>query len=120
MIYDYINLKAMSGKNVGMINGKDVYAIPREELSKADHRPYYIVYDDSCTFVSWNGKEWMNHGHIEKNGTLHKLNEPVSYMLEVEKEEKEEGEPIIGDVQLGLMVDEVLRKAREMRIEDLL
>ena len=116
MIYDYANLKAMSGKNVGTINGKNVYAIPREELSKVDHRSYYIVYDDNCTFVSWNGKEWMNHGHIEKDGTLHRLNEPVPYALEVKKEE----EPIIGDVQLGLMVDEVLRKAREMRIEDLL
>ena len=49
MIYDYVNLKAMSGKNVGMINGKDVYAIPREELNKVDRRPYMIV--------SWNGKE---------------------------------------------------------------
>lgn len=116
MIYDYVNLKAMSGKNVGTINGKDVYAISREELNKVDRRPYYIVYDDSCTFVSWNVKEWMNYGHIEKNGTLYRLNEPVPYTLEVKKEE----EPIIGDVQLGLMVDEVLRKAREMRIEDLL
>ena len=42
----------------------------------------------------------MNHGHIEKNGTL-----PIPYALEVKKEE----EPIIGDVQ----VDEVLRKASE-------
>lgn len=118
MIYDYANLKAMSGKNVGTINGKDVYAIPREKLNKVNRRPYYIVYDDNCTFVSWNGKEWMNHGHIEKNGTLHKLNEPVPYVFEVKEENDDE--PIIGDVQLGLMVDEVLRKAREMRIEDLL
>lgn len=112
MIYDYANLKAMSGKSVGIINGKDVYAIPREELSKADRRFYYIIYDDGCIYVSWNKKEWMNHGHVEKNGTLHNLNEPVPYV--------QEREPVIGDVQLGLMVDEVLRKAREMRIEDLL
>lgn len=42
--------------------------------------------------VSWNGKEWMNHGHIDKDGTLHRLNEPVPYALEVKKEE----EPITG------------------------
>lgn len=117
MIYDYVNLKAMSGKSVGMINDKDVYAIPREELSAADRRFYYIIYDDGCIYVSWNGKEWMNHGHVEKNGTLHNLNEPVPY---VQTKKESESEPVIGDVQLGLMVDEVLRKAREMRIEDLL
>ena len=118
MIYDYVNLKAMSGKNVGMINGKDVYAILKEELSAANRRFYYIIYDDGCVYVSWNGKEWMNHGHIEKNGNLHNLNEPVPY-VQTKKESESESESVIGDVQLGLMVDEVLRKAREMRIEDL-
>lgn len=116
MIYDYVNLKAMSGKNVGEIGGQGVYPISREELAEADKSFYWIIYDDGCSLVSWNGKEWINHGHIEKDGTLHKLNELVPYTLEVKNVE----EPIIGDVQLGLMVDEVLRKAREMRIEDLL
>lgn len=116
MIYDYANPKTMSGKSVGMINGKDVYAISREELSAADRRFYYIIYDDGCIYVSWNGKEWMNHGHVEKNENLHNLNEPVPY---VQAKKESEREPVIGDVQLGLMVDEVLRKAREMRIEDL-
>ena len=131
--YTYLKNAEDNNMRVGAYNGKDVYAISKNRLMQNESEKYmYIIYDDN-NYLYNNG---MIYATISENGNVNDFR-PKRYVLESKREEPKpaftqttkaaetttaptSGEEVMGDVMLGLLVDDTLRGARETTIDSLL
>lgn len=140
MEFTYENLKMVSknGDRIGSWNGKGVFTCSESELKNKGNGAYYIVYDDNNTLVGKIADRWYKFGIVSKEGTVHECDacrytyhydtqtyEPAAPKKEkapAKKEAPQEAarEEVIGDVQLGLDVEDTLKRARTMTIDSLL
>ena len=142
MEFSYTNLKdaSKSGMRIGKWRDKGVFACSESELKNMGSGAYYIVYDDNNTLVGRVGDRWYKFGIVSREGTVHECDacrytyhydtqayEPAAPKMKDKEPEKKEApqapaarEEVIGDVQLGLDVEETLKRARTMTVESLL
>ena len=133
MLFNYENLKkaAKDGIKIGRWNGKSVFAINAHELDKYGSGAYYILYNDNSTIVALEGNKWYEYGTLDNDGTVNEYSRRRLYDVKAEPQpqKKEEvsltpgydmSERPIGDVKSEIDVENVLKNAREMAVENLL
>ena len=131
--YNSLRAAAYEGLKLGNWNGKAVFTCSKKELEDRGNGAYYIIYDDNNSLVSKSGYSWTKYGEVDRAGSVHEC-KLQAYYLPMKQEyhavcKKPENEcngtvevsaAVIGDVKLGIDVDETLRAARTMTIESLL
>ena len=131
MSFNYENLKkaAKDGVKLGKWNGKSVFAINAHDLNKYGSGAYYVLYNDNSIIVSLEGNKWYEYGTLDTDGTVNEHSRRRLYDVKVEPQKKEEvsltpgydvSERPIGDVKSEIDVENVLKNAREMAVENLL
>lgn len=133
MLFNYENLKkaAKDGIKIGRWNGKSVFAVNAHELDKYGSGAYYVLYNDNSTIVALDGNKWYEYGTLDNDGTVNEYSRRILYSAKAEPQpqKKEEvsltpgydvSERPIGDVKSEIDVENVLKNAREMAVENLL
>lgn len=135
MVFNYENLKkaAKDGVKLGKWNGKSVFAVNAHDLDKYGSGAYYVLYNDNSTIVSLEGTKWYEYGTLDNDGTVNEYSRRMLYSVKSEPQKKEEkkeevsltpgydvSERPIGDVKSEIDVENVLKNAREMAVENLL
>lgn len=124
--YTYLKNAADRGVKLGTWKNYDVYAAhsSSSDLDKY-HNVIFVLYDDH-NYLYCDG---IIYGTVDKYGTIDewstlkrytsmkKVSEPVN---KIPKEESKEELSVIGDVELGLLVDKTLNDVETMSIDDLL
>ena len=138
--YENLMMAEAQKVSIGKWKGLQVYACAKANL-KPVNGVYWIIYDDSNVIVWYNSiiDKFYAYGTIDKKGNVDewekcKIYTPIKakekYVLyeeeivnrminELEVEEEEES-AIIGDVSIGIDVDDTLKRARTITIDDLL
>lgn len=141
MYLNYETLKRYydTGTKIGDWNDKGVY-VSRSDLLENEYRSnYYILYDDDNKLVGFINGYWQVVGHVSSRGSVMECskykykfsNEKMDSKNEMENSNKKmnskyenemenSNEEVIGDVRLGLLVDEMLSSARNMTVDSLL
>ena len=128
MNFDYKTLRqyAAQGQNLGMWNGKKVFAAAEKDLDGLGSGVFYIVYDDDNKIVGRDGNKWYMYGFVSVEGTVNETRVRPYKVVEIPKESPQyttgydvEERPI-GDVKMGLDVEATLKAAREMTVDSLL
>lgn len=141
MEFTYQNLEIISkkGTSIGKWKGKNVFTCSESELKNMGSGAHYIIYDDNNTLVGKIGDRWYKFGNVNTDGVVHECDacrytyhydtqayEPAAPKTKDKAPEKREvpqmaaREEVIGDVQMGLDVEETLKRARTMTVESLL
>lgn len=131
MLFNYENLKkaAKDGIKIGKWNGKSVFAVNAHELDKYGSGAYYVLYNDNSTIVSLDGNKWYEYGTLNNDGSVNEYHRRRLYNVKAEPQKKEEvsltpgydiSERPVGDVKSEIDVENVLKNAREMAVENLL
>jgi hypothetical protein len=137
--YDVLKRYCDNGNKIGDWNGKGVYVSTSDLLEVESRSNYYILYDDGNKLVGFINGYWQVVGCVSSRGSVMECsrykyefpNEKMNSKSETknsnekmnsknENEMKNSNEEIIGDVRLGLIVDETLQSARNMTIDSLL
>ena len=116
MNLDTILLEAsVSGEAVARWKNKLVYASTKEGMykKKYDHN-YYIIIDDRRTLVRFENGVCYKYGYVDSEGNVDDLAKPQVYFAIDEVDE------VIGNVKIGIMVDKMLKSARDITIDSLL
>lgn len=137
--YDVLKRYCDNGNKIGDWNGKGVYVSTSDLLEVESRSNYYILYDDGNKLVGFINGYWQVVGYVTPRGSvvegsrykyefpnekmnskneMKNSNEEMNSKNEIEM--KNSNEEIIGDVRLGLIVDETLQGARNMTIDSLL
>ena len=131
--YTYLKSADQNGITVGNYNGYDVVPITKSRLSEKENNNFiYLIYDDD-NLLYHNGYVMAT---VDKNGNVNTFNkrryivrreEPKSAFTQEVKEIPRAEDPAAetnssttGDAVLELMVEDVLKNAREMTIDSLL
>lgn len=136
MEFTYQNLEMISkkGTSIGKWKGKNVFTCSESELKNMGSGAHYIIYDDNNTLVGKIGDRWYKFGNVNSEGTVDECDacrytyhyDTQAYEPAAKASEKKEvpqvaaREEVIGDVQMGLDVEETLKRARTMTVESLL
>lgn len=142
MIFDYITLKkaAREGTKLGNWNGKAVFAASAADLGNKGSGAFYILYDDENKIVGRSGSGWKSYGVVSKTGGVNEYNAPKNYNIDMKTASRMEkrldnsmnyavssytpgynvSEPPVADIKLTIDIDDILKKAREMSVADLL
>lgn len=136
MEFTYQNLEIISkkGTSIGKWKGKNVFTCSESELKNMGSGAHYIIYDDNNTLVGKIGDRWYKFGNVNSEGTVDECDacrytyhyDTQAYEPAAKVPEKKEvpqaaaREEVIGDVQMGLDVEETLKRARTMTVESLL
>lgn len=129
MEYTYGNLKAFekTGYSLGKWSGLPVFPASKYDLKNKGNGVYYIIYDDANVIVKRIDDVFYAYGTVDRVGSVDEWGSREAYLDLSEKKEKEKTvpaapatEPVVGDVKLGIDVDDVLKNAREMSIDSLL
>lgn len=141
MTFDYNTLKryAKNGDRLGNWNGKPVFATSAVKLDDLGSGAYYILYDDENKIVSRSAAngQWKSYGEVSAQGSVNEYGAPRTYRVPVESVEAmnpksasystasytpgyQVSERPEGDVKLTIDVEAMLKRAREMTIDDLL
>ena len=139
--FDYRSLKEAwsKGIDVGHFNGYPVYPIKTSEIYDKGTGAYYILFDQDNILVRKMNGDWYKFAKVSISGSLsdekmelyreyvrksaQRCDEPVEEMKKpVEKREEAETayEKVEGDVQLGLVIDDILAGVRTLKVDDLL
>ena len=140
--YDVLKRYCDNGNKIGDWNGKEVYVSESDLLEVESRANYYILYDDGNKLVGFINGYWQVVGYVSSRGSVTECsrykyefsNEKVSKNemknsnekmnskneVEMKNEMENSNEEVIGDVRLGLIVDETLQSARNMTIDSLL
>lgn len=139
--FDYRTLKEAwsRGVDVGHFNGYPVYAIKTSEMLDKGTGAYYILFDQDNLLVRKMDGDWYKFAKVGISGSLsderkelyreymrksaQRYDEPVKEMEKpVEKKEEAEAayEKVEGDVQLGIVIDDILAGVRTLKVDDLL
>jgi hypothetical protein len=133
--YTYLKSAEMNGITVGNYKGYDVIPTTKSRLTDIESNNYiYLIYDDD-NLLYHNGYVMAT---VDKNGNVTEFNKR-RYITRREEPKSEEGKEIpravvpqerpaaetnssstTGDAVLELMVEDVLKSAREMTIDSLL
>jgi hypothetical protein len=141
MYYCYETLQKYydANKSLGSWNGREVYACPRKELYKKPFDYYYIVYDDERMGKFPLVRANRLYGLVTASGGVEECHpmeeylyptptptrqtlpeeETVDYPNEVKDDSPTMDNPVVDDTNLSSLVDEMLKKARNITIEDL-
>ena len=126
--YTYLKNAADRGIKIGTWKNREVYAA---HSSSSDLKNYsslmFVLYDDH-NYLYCNG---YIYGTVDKYGTVDEWSIPKPYKAQEEKrastpaekvpqEEPKEEPSVIGDVELGLLVDKTLNDVQTMGVNDLL
>ena len=136
--YDVLKRYCDNGNKIGDWNGKGVYVSESKLLNSEYKANYYILYDDGNKLVGYINGYWQVVGYVNSRGSVMECsrykyefpNEKISrnemknsnekMNSKNENEMENSNEEVIGDVRLGLLVDETLSSARNMTIDSLL
>ena len=137
MEFTYGNLKAYekSGDSLGKWNGLQVFPASKYDLKNKGNGVYYILYDDANVIVKRVDDVFYAYGTVDSVGSVDEWGSREAYLDLSEKKKKAKtktvpaapvsvpeipAEPVVGDVKLGIDVDDVLKNAREMTVDSLL
>ena len=134
--YSKLSMASRDKKKLGMLWGSPVFATSKYELENLGTGAIYIVYDDKNTIVNRSGDTFYSLGKLFADGDIQQWNKkvymtimkkdfPVDENLQrefdkVKKEESVEEDIDVPDIQLHLMVEDTLKSARMLTIDDLL
>ena len=139
MEFNFINLKKsyINAESLGKWKGYNVFACPLDKVKDFGNGAVFIVYDDNNALVRKNDNAgWFKYGNVSENGRVEE-HDPVRYEA-YEKMSRYEGlthavcgkpaetcdgtmaTATMGDVNLGIDVENVLKAAREMSVSSLL
>lgn len=140
MNFTYENLMMAEAQKVsiGKWKGLQVYACAKDNL-KPVNGVYWIIYDDDNKIVWYNSiiEKFYVYGTIDEKGNVDEWEKCKIYTKVKEKYverkyeeeiidgminelEAEEEPAIIGDVAYGIEVDDTLKRARTITVDDLL
>ncbi len=140
MNFTYENLMMAEAQKVsiGKWKGLQVYACAKDNL-KPVNGVYWIIYDDDNKIVWYNSiiEKFYVYGTIDEKGNVDEWEKCKIYTKVKEKYverkyeeeiidgminelEAEEESAIIGDVAYGIEVDDTLKRARTITVDDLL
>ena len=128
MEFSYYELKewAQNGNSIGNWNGYPVFICSCNDLINMDSGAYYILYDDENKIVKNKHDEWYVYGIVRKNGSVDEYSSARKYHI-VEAASTptytpgyDKTERPVGDVKCEIDVETILKKARELSINDLL
>lgn len=139
MEFTYSSLKAFekTGDSLGKWSGLQVFPASKYDLKSKGNGVYYILYDDSNVIVRRFDDVFYAYGTVDSVGSVDEWGRREVYLdLSAKKEKKKPvatattaaaapvpkipAESVVGDVKLGIDVDDVLKNAREMSIDSLL
>ena len=144
MTFDYNTLKkaAANGGKIGNWKGLPVFSVSRDMLRNRGNGAYYVIYDEDNSFVKKEGAMWFRYGYLDTAGSVHEQTKREYFPTPSRKEEPKVAkydavkaeftyvptahhETTVapgptGDVKVEIDVEDTLKKAREMTIEDLL
>lgn len=137
--YSKLSMASRDKKKLGMLWGCPVFAVKKNELENLGTGAFYIVYDDGNMIVNRNGDNFYSYGKLFADGNIHGWDKkyymtimedfPVDESLQrdldkikakTKEEESVEEEIDVLDIQLHLMVEDTLKSARMLTIDDLL
>jgi hypothetical protein len=135
--YDVLKRYCDNGNKIGDWNGKGVYVSETDLLEYESKANYYILCDDGNKLTGFVNGYWQVLGYVNSRGSVTECsrykyefsNEKINSKNEMKNsnekinsknEMKNSNEEVIGDVRLGLLVDETLSSARNMTIDSLL
>lgn len=147
--YNTLKKAAANGGKIGNWKGLPVFSVSRDTLRNRGNGAYYVVYDEDNSFVKKEGAMWFRYGYLDKEGSVHEQTKREYFPTPSRKEEpkvakydavKAEftyapaahhettttsfastlGPSTTADVRVEIDVEDTLKKAREMTIEDLL
>jgi hypothetical protein len=128
--YTYLKQAEQNDIQLGKWNGHVVYAISKAAIERGDYyfEDAYVIYDDD-NLLFCDGKVY---GTVKPNGTVIECN-PRKYIKEVRREstpsfsnavvaeqQQDYKSEVIGDVNLELEVDKMLKSGRGTSVEELL
>lgn len=125
--FTYSGLQSASrkGQRLGNWQGSSVYAASKRDLKDLGNGVYYIIYDDGNKIVKRIDNAFYSYGVVCDDGSVDE-GKMECYMdftpksKPQKKRETEKYEEVVGDVKLGLTVDETLKGARNMTVDSLL
>jgi hypothetical protein len=136
MEFTYSSLKAFekTGDSLGKWSGLQVFPASKYDLKSKGNGVYYILYDDANVIVKRIDDVFYAYGTVDRVGSVDEWGRKEVYKDFGEKKKpvatatmaaaapvpKIPAEPVVGDVKLGIDVDDVLKSAREMSIDSLL
>lgn len=128
MEFTYSSLKAFekTGDSLGKWSGLPVFAASKYDLKSKGNGVYYILYDDSNIIVKRIDDVFYAYGTVDRVGSVDEWGSRTPYLDLSEKKKAKTvpaapvAESVVGDVKLGIDVDDVLKNAREMSIDSLL
>ena len=148
--YDTLKRYADNESKIGDWKGKRVYVASYEDLAWLNSEHCFIIYDDGNKLIQCKhdilGYYWIVVGYVYSNGNVKectpykyespnekmnsknefkKSNEKMKYEMKTSNEKGNsktdfEIDEVIGDVRLGILVDETLKAARTTSIDSLL
>ena len=100
-----------------------MYAASKRDLKDLGSGVYYIIYDDGNKIVKRIDNAFYSYGIVSDYGEVDEgaMECYMDFTPKPKPQKKEtEYEEVVGDVKLGLTVDETLKGARDMTVDSLL
>ena len=131
MEFTYSSLKAFekTGGSLGKWSGLPVFPASKYDLKSKGNGVYYILYDDANVIVKRIDDVFYAYGTVDRVGSVDEWGRKEVYKDFSERKKPVAtatvpvavaAESVVGDVKLGIDVDDVLKNAREMSIDSLL
>ena len=137
MYFDFMTLERYEkrGEKLGSWRGLPVFALSRHHLKEKGNGAYYVLYDDDNVLVRYHDGEYKIYGMVDEYGSVNEYAHTERYfVLPTERTAPAavtaeipsapgpvyEAEEVVGDVKLGIDVDEVLANARTLTVDSLL
>lgn len=137
--FQILRMASEEKRKLGLWLGIPIFSASKYELENLGEGVFYIIYDDRNIIVDRRGNTFYSHGKLFSDGhidewdrkvymNIMKKDFPVEESLQREldkieektkKEETAEGIDV-PDIQLHLMVEDTLKSARMLTIDDLL
>lgn len=125
---------AAKGDSIGKWNGTSVFVCSVEDLAYKGNGAYYVLYDDENKIIGKIRNTWKMFGYLEGDGHVEEVSSRTYTVVDRYVEAAKKEEPAAsdytpgydvedrptGDVRTELDVEDTLKKAREMTIDDLL
>lgn len=125
---------AANGNPIGKWNGTSVFVCSAEDLNNKGNGAYYVLYDDENKIIGKIRNTWKMFGYLQGDGSIEEVSVRTYTVVDRYVEAAKKEEPAAsdytpgydvedrptGDVRVELDVEDTLKKAREMTIDDLL
>ena len=129
--YNYLKSCACSGDRLGTWNDHPVFSCSKEDLKDKAEMVYYVLYDDDNLIVDRKYDRFYSCGQLEVDGAVDSFVEKLYLDLREPAERSVDAKPAtsfasgndeidVPDIRLNNMVENTLKTAREITIDDLL